>query len=654
MAQLSLPPRSAGQSPGALRVGVVIPTYRDRQFLAAAIQSVVDQTYEHWQCVVVDDASPVDVASVVKPFRLADRRVTMLRHAANGGLPAARNTGLRALDVDVVVFLDADDLLVPTALEHAVAAFDPIWTDATVAGVHGQLLPVPEETQLSDIVASTAPYQREMVDWTTYTGDCPFNVHSVVVRKSLLDACGGFDESIRDGAEDWDLWLRLLRHGYRFAPNLRLMGAYRQRRASMTDTHAKQHARRARELFDAAEQWARLDPAITVGRGAAAPLSRSKLALAGGKRVASTVARQIASRDGFDALDVLDDDDLFALLDPAGLVEVRRWELKDAARRGALRGLGVFGSAANALSPSAQRKVSIISTLVADAILDRPVPDVAEHAEFDASARRRPADVLLLAESVADVEALRTIDAGAMAGVEVVAVDLELLNGDSGANAAWRALGMEPIPYHHAVAAIPCVSQVIATAPVGPVVADLLAVAERVGARCDLVRPEGRPATLAVSATAPYERLVGGATVGPVRTTRAAPGILRGWLGSDFPSKLQFEDGPLDVRSVPLLEALRDSRRGETAVVIGNGPSLNDTELEILTDVATFGVNAIFLAVGAAPEADHVLRGRGHVRLRREPFGDQELPGRLEAVPRDVPVVVHGRRASTTTPCSSA
>jgi hypothetical protein len=76
---------------------------------------------------------------------------------------------------------------------------------------------------------------------------------------------------------------------------------------------------------------------------------------------------------------------------------------------------------------------------------------------------------------------------------------------------------------------------------------------------------------------------------------------LAGWNGSSFPALLPFEDGPIDVGSVETLARLRDSRAGETAVIIGNGPSLNDTELEILTDVATFGVNAIFLAADRLP-----------------------------------------------------
>ena len=235
-------------------VGVVIPAYRDAASCAPRCRACADQTYPHWRCVVVDDASPEDVGGVVEPFRVADPRIALVRHAANGGLPAARNTGLRHLDTDMVVFLDADDLLVPDALERAVACFLRCGTTHAVAGVHGQVVQVPEEADLSDLATWKGTFPGSVVDWVSYRGECPFNVHAVVLRRALIDRFGGFDESLRDGAEDWDLWFRLLRHGYRFEPNDHLMGAYRQHRASMIRQspsgapHPRRHAVRRRRV----------------------------------------------------------------------------------------------------------------------------------------------------------------------------------------------------------------------------------------------------------------------------------------------------------------------------------------------------------------------------------------------------------------------
>jgi GT2 family glycosyltransferase len=604
---LRVPTSPAASLPANPTIGVVIPTYRDSAFLAAALQSVCEQTYPYWRCVVIDDAAPEDVGAIVKPFLLADSRIQLLRHGANGGLPAARNTGLRHLDTDMVMFLDADDLLVPTALDHAVRCFAQHWSDAAVAGVHGQIIQVPEEVDLRDLATWSGTYHRPVVDWAGYTGQCPFNVHAVVVRRALVDACGGFDETLRGGAEDWDMWFRLLRHGYRFEPNEHLVGAYRQRRASMIRNHHDIHIGRAARLFAAAESWALLDPELKVGRGAAAPLSRSRLAIERARRVSTVVGMQIAASG---SLDPLVDSDAYALLDLAALPEGRWSELVESGRNGVARGLGLSRGIAEDLSPLAHDRVQRIARAVADEICWRPPVGADVAVGFDATSRHSPVDVLLVAESTADVRALAPVVARRVGQVRIAALDLELVSGASGANAAWASAGIDVVPYHQVVSTLASIVQVVACAPVGPVAADLLGEAEQAGAQCVVLRVPGRPETLLCSAGARFEAAaqspdavadaVAGTSAGDRSNVRRSSH--RQWRGSDFPARLHLEDGPLHPPSIERLLSLRDRHRGETAVIIGNGPSLNETELEILTDVPTFGVNAIFLGAERLPK----------------------------------------------------
>ena len=591
--------------PEQATVGVVIPAYRDAAFLGAALQSVSDQTYRHWRCIVVDDASPEDVGGVVRGFESADPRITLVRHAANGGLPAARNTGVRHLDTDMVVFLDADDLLVPDALERAVACFTPLWCDHAVAGVHGQVVQVPEEADLAEVAAWKGTFPRSVVDWASYQGECPFNVHAVVLRRELVDRCGGFDESLRDGAEDWDLWFRLLRHGYRFEPNDYLMGAYRQHRASMIRQHQALHLTRAATLFDAAEEWAALDPSLVVGRGAPAPLSRSRLAHERAKRAAAVIGMQIT---GTGSLDPLTDSEAFDLLDLVALSEGRQQALATAAINGAARGLGMSRATARQLSPMARDKLERIGNAVAEAILERPYEPAQVTLGVDATSRRQCVDIVLAAESAADVVALARIASQSTDPGRAAAVDLELLTGNSGATAAWHRAGIEVIPYGHVASMIHELTHLIVCSPTGPVTADLLRVAERAGVRCHVVRVPGRMGPLSCSSSNDVRDLQDASEVmravqgAPVRKHAGDVRQLYDWRGSEFASKLPLEDGPLDAESIDRLEALRNRHLGETAVIIGNGPSLNDTELEILTDVPTFGVNAIFLAADRFPK----------------------------------------------------
>ena len=100
-------------------ITVVIPAYNQANYLAAAIQSVLAQSYPNWELLVVNDASPDATNQIVGQF--SDPRVRLLIHEQNRGLPAARNTGMRAAQGDIIALLDADDRFHPEKLKAHVA-----------------------------------------------------------------------------------------------------------------------------------------------------------------------------------------------------------------------------------------------------------------------------------------------------------------------------------------------------------------------------------------------------------------------------------------------------------------------------------------------------------------------------------------------------
>src|SRR5687768_14974485 len=100
-------------------ISVVIPCYNRARFLPEAVETVLDQTYPNSEIVVVDDGSTDNTAEVVKGYP----RVRYLRQHQQGP-SAARNTGLRACRGQYVVFLDADDRLLPNHCEISLRAFD--------------------------------------------------------------------------------------------------------------------------------------------------------------------------------------------------------------------------------------------------------------------------------------------------------------------------------------------------------------------------------------------------------------------------------------------------------------------------------------------------------------------------------------------------
>lgn len=185
---------------GTPAVSVIIPVYDMEAFLPAAIESVLAQTLpaDAIEIVVVDDGSRDRSAAVAARYA---PRVRCVRQE-NRGLPGARNTGIRESRAPLLQFLDADDRIMPEKLERSLAVLerDPgsglVYTGCTLVDEAGA--PLPQH------------------GWSRREGDVLpdlllgnlIHTHAAVVRRSVVEAAGGFDESLTS-VEDWDLWLRL-------------------------------------------------------------------------------------------------------------------------------------------------------------------------------------------------------------------------------------------------------------------------------------------------------------------------------------------------------------------------------------------------------------------------------------------------------------
>lgn len=112
-------------------VGVVIPAYGVEEWIGATLDSLLAQTYEHWQAVIVDDGSPDASGEIADAYAARDPRITVL-HTPNGGLGAARNRGIAAVDGDLLAFVDSDDVLPPDAFARQVATLQESGSDFVV------------------------------------------------------------------------------------------------------------------------------------------------------------------------------------------------------------------------------------------------------------------------------------------------------------------------------------------------------------------------------------------------------------------------------------------------------------------------------------------------------------------------------------------
>ncbi|MCP4359414.1 MAG: glycosyltransferase family 2 protein, partial [Chloroflexi bacterium] len=109
-------------SPEKPQVSVIIPTYNSARFLPEALDSVFCQNYDAYEVIVVDDGSTDNTLDVLKPYR--DRIHYICQE--NAGSAAARNTGLWLAKGEFILFLDADDLMLPGKLRQQ-AAFLSLW-----------------------------------------------------------------------------------------------------------------------------------------------------------------------------------------------------------------------------------------------------------------------------------------------------------------------------------------------------------------------------------------------------------------------------------------------------------------------------------------------------------------------------------------------
>lgn len=190
---------------GATRplVSVVIPSYNRGHAIAACIDSVLAQTLQDFEIVVVDDASRDDTRAQVAAIR--DPRVRYLAHAHNRGGAAARNTGVQAARGDFIAFLDSDDSWAPRKLERQIACLGERGPEYGV--VYTWFIGRDKdgcEVSRSDHSLDGSVAEALLV--ANHVG----TFSSIVVRRDLLERVGGLDEELRS-CQDWDLSVRLSR-----------------------------------------------------------------------------------------------------------------------------------------------------------------------------------------------------------------------------------------------------------------------------------------------------------------------------------------------------------------------------------------------------------------------------------------------------------
>lgn len=215
-------------------VAVIVTCYDLGRYLDEAVASVRAQTFRDYALAIVDDGS-TDKETLDRLSAHEQQGAYVIR-SPNRGLPAARNLGIAHTRSRYVCSVDADDVLEPTLLEQSVAVLE---RDPSIAFVSHWLRTFGDETW----------------DWTPTDCGLPalLDINTVngaaLVRREVLEAIGGFDETMRSGCEDWDLWISIVQRGFPGMILPEFLFRYRRRRASMSrvmldgDTHPKLYRR---------------------------------------------------------------------------------------------------------------------------------------------------------------------------------------------------------------------------------------------------------------------------------------------------------------------------------------------------------------------------------------------------------------------------
>ena len=187
-------------------VSIIIPTYNRARIVVNAVESALAQSYPRCEVIVVDDGSTDGTREALARYA---GRITYL-YQKNKERSAARNNGLRHASGQYVVFLDADDVLLPEMVSvqteylerHPQAAF--VHAYALMADAEGRVL--------KPQVLIGAPLDPSRPAFASLIMGTPVLPSSALARWELVQAVGGFDETLSVG-EDWDLWLKLAVRG---------------------------------------------------------------------------------------------------------------------------------------------------------------------------------------------------------------------------------------------------------------------------------------------------------------------------------------------------------------------------------------------------------------------------------------------------------
>lgn len=187
------------------KVSVIIPTYNRADSIGVSIQSVLNQTWQNYEVIVVDDGSTDNTQQIMENY--IDDRVRYISLGRNYGPSHARNEGIRRSECEFIAFLDSDDVWLPEKLEKQMQVM--LQASETVGLVYCRMRGCRKDG--SDIICPSLSLGEEKLEGNllrNLVGGNVIGTPAMLVRKQCLEQTGGFDEGLKC-LEDWELVLRI-------------------------------------------------------------------------------------------------------------------------------------------------------------------------------------------------------------------------------------------------------------------------------------------------------------------------------------------------------------------------------------------------------------------------------------------------------------
>jgi len=192
---------------------VIVPTYNRSGCILDAIKSILNQTFQNFEIIIVDDGSTDNTHEILQPFLMRFSEKIKYYYQRNSGAPAAKNTGIRESKSDIIAFLDSDDIWLPDKLEKSLAFLEQNnyqWVTTAAYrqnGANREIRKIPNE-----FLQRKGEEIALLKNGIFFFSSVLIIPSGVMLRKICFQKVGLFDESLRVG-EDTDMWLRLEESG---------------------------------------------------------------------------------------------------------------------------------------------------------------------------------------------------------------------------------------------------------------------------------------------------------------------------------------------------------------------------------------------------------------------------------------------------------